>query len=329
MVIKRKSIPYAYECTVGQNYIAFYTGERVILTDKRLNILSETDGLYYVYSGAFSEDETLLLMVSTGWDFYVLNTTDFSMRKWHIRCNHIGNIESIGCFGSNNDVYIPVFNTKTRICELRRYSLADNSYDVLYSSNERRIVDIEKENNKYLIVTDVTSVDDYVYSLIWYDGKSFTEYFVFGFLETLMDAWLDTENRQIFFDGFMGWAAYDYTGKRIVTAQNGKKERLLKLKMLIEDIRLNAENGAELHKLIDAAESRKNADSEYVRTFCCSSDCRYLYIGTTLRLIVINRCNGHMTSKNIEGGVTDIKETAQNFIMVSTWCDADFFEIRD
>jgi len=27
--------------------------------------------------------------------------------------------------------------------------------------------------------------------------------------------------------------------------------------MLIEDIRLNAENGAELHKLIDAAESRK------------------------------------------------------------------------
>ena len=64
--IKASFLSKAQGIILGKKYVVFLTGRRAIITDKQLNVITEIGGLFYVYKGELSPDETKLLLISNG-----------------------------------------------------------------------------------------------------------------------------------------------------------------------------------------------------------------------------------------------------------------------
>lgn len=276
----------------SQKYVIFLTGRRAIIADKKLNILKEIENLFYVYRGSVSPDETKLLLISSGMVFYIVDLNDFSTKRYLVRGKYATNLEGLGCWSfDSNGVYIVVDKLDRKPTELRLYTLdvSENKTIVkLFDQYMPCYMKPVKSLGKYLFI--FYERGDYISNTIfvWFDGQNFTEYLVEdGHVDDVIASVDVLEDEQaIIINGYISNGKYDYTGKR--------------LDYISTDSNING---------IYCGEA--------IQTIKYSADKKYIYVGTSRQLLVINCETGEEKSKPVEYDLSQIEELDDHIILAT------------
>ena len=307
-----------------------FTGKQIIAYDKCMHELNKIDGLQYAYCGLLSPDETKLLVVSSSKHFYVISTTDFASEKRVIRGKNYANLECRGCWSfDGSGIFIPVYNEKQEQSELRVYKADDFSYSCI-DFKKYHILYIYQETTlkKYLIIGQNWDYPEHLHplddmSLMWYDGQIFDTHPIRGFEDALLSVDLLENKHEIYLHGSESSVVCNYSGKNISDSinydiQGVSFEKIFEKFNKREDVRHLAE---------DFRLNRISA-KEYIHVIEYSCDKKYCYIGTSMRLLVINTQTGEQISLDIEYGVQKILELDDGRILISTWSGIKSFIVQ-
>ena len=310
--IKLTNYSRAKSFTIGEKNIFFFTGQRVIICDRELNIIKTIQGLRYVYRGILSPDETNLLMISNAQYFYTLSIPDFTLKKCIVRGVDNCNLEGRGCWSlDGKEVYLPVFNPQKGSSQIRIYK-ADFSYSYIELPRYRVIyINQETLQKQYFILGQDLNLLHHTLndlSFLWYNGKQYFKYPIEDFEDAVLHIDFYESRKEIVIHGSKSSFAYNYQGKRIsnVKIESQKNEIYDLIKLLIND---------NLNKF------------EHIQVVKYSINKKYLYIGTSSRLIIINIKTKEKICKNIEYGVEQISELDNDYILISTWNGIREFKI--
>ena len=176
--IKCTHFSRAYDFTTSEKYIVGCTGRRAKVLDKNLNLVSDIDGLDYVYSARFSPDGKKLLLILNGNGFYTYDMETCQKNKTTVKKPYNYNLEGRGCWSHDGEnLLIPVMNSQNLMSALRCYNSenTDEFCDLLIEKYV--IIDIFKLENsdRYLIIGYPREGKQPNYA-IYYDGEQFEEY---------------------------------------------------------------------------------------------------------------------------------------------------------
>ena len=334
--IKASFLSKAQGIILGKKYVVFLTGRRAIITDKQLNVITEIGGLFYVYKGELSPDETKLLLISNGTVFYVVDLNDFSLKRYAIKGRYVTNLEGIGCWDFNgNNVYILVDMMKKDYTELRSYSVNEGGDKTIVKVfNEYTPVCIKqvKTVNKYLIVFFDRGSEFGRYILMWFDGQTFSEGFLIGDESDDIDAFnvdVIEDEKQIIISGFMSSGRYDYEGKKIADITIDYQYRKSSFMDVFKNIDIiDDQNKKQLSEMVKNLGLDDMSYKEAIKVFRYSHDKKYLYIGTNMRLIIVDCETGEQLSKNVDYDVSQIEELDDHVILVSMDYSVKIYKIQ-
>lgn len=336
--LKKDFLKYAKGFCFSENFSIFCTGQRAFICDKALNPIYTVEKLSYVSHAYVSLDEKSLLLVSNGNIFYLVDLTDFSVKKHTVRGKYSYNLEGRGCWSfDGKSLYINVCNPDTLNSALRRYSLSDDTTYEDMLAEKYWLVSIKaiKELNKYLLIgldrKKAKCDRSDCWSVIWFDGTSFEEWPI-----------EKTDVR----DNLIGYADYEAATNTVILYDQEKTFRCDLQGEIIENISLvtsekvtssfsNALSGLKnitgKHgslKSLSASLGLKNVSVNGINKFCLSSDGKKYYVGTRAGLFITDAETKAVLKKEaVNYGVQNITEISPNVIAVSTWNGVKIFEI--
>lgn len=175
--IKCKHLNHAWDITVSDSYIIACTGRRALVLDRKYQLVQSFDGLDYVYAARVSPDEKQLLLISNGNKFYVADLESGQMRRNTIRAPYNCNLEGYGCWSHDAAaLLIPVMNSKTRTCALRRYDADDLTRYQDFLTKEYHLSKIHRlgDGKTYLLTGRDRHEAKLKETFLYFDGSSFT-----------------------------------------------------------------------------------------------------------------------------------------------------------
>lgn len=309
--------------SVSSKYIFLYTGKKVIILDKQFNYITEISGLEYVYDGYLSPDESKLLMVSTVNKFYIVSLDIFLATKYIVKNKYNGNLEGHGCWSMiGNAVYIPIQNEKSMKSSLRKYYINDNSEYEDFLIEKFWIIHISwvSVKRKYLIIGEDRST--HCWHLIWYDEnkKGFEDYIIQGFEDAIINIDVNEKEGILSILGAESNAQCDFMGEKCSTIDIPLEKQCLDFTDAFKIASLNDVEIEMLHDIPQSLQLHALNVTERINTLHRSIDLKYMYLGTTMGLIMVDVIDMKVVAKvGVEFGVQKIHELCGNMLICSTW----------
>ena len=75
--------------TISKKYMVFPTGKKVLIYERKFQLVREIEGLSYCYKAFISPNEEIVLLVSNSNCFYILSLLTFELSKYTIRGGNI------------------------------------------------------------------------------------------------------------------------------------------------------------------------------------------------------------------------------------------------
>lgn len=328
--VTNKNINYAKRFCVSKKFICLFTGNRVVILDRKLNYIHEVKNLKYAYTGYVSPDESKLLIVSIRNGFYVLSLTDYTLRKCTVGGSYKGNLEGRGCWNMEGGaVYIPVQNRESMKSTLRKYYV-DKDFefeDLLIEKYWIVHVSLCNSLKKYLIVGMDRRTGDQC--LIWYDENDFKEYKIESFDDAIIHVEVNEHDETISIFGAWENVRCDFTGKKVGTFATLPLEPPKKSSKSLTDPSLEVKVRELIKEVVTNLQDSDFDLNDRLNIAVFSSDLKYIYIGTTTYLIIADANSGTiLKSKRIEYGVERISEIEDHIILVSSWTGVKVFKIE-
>lgn len=285
----------AKNIAISKKYLLFTTGKKVLIFDKKFQLIQEIDGLRYCYKAIISPDEKSVLLISNLNHFKILSLNTFEISRHTIKGEYSGNLEGRGCWAfDGNKVLLCVYDEQSMLSALRTYDLENESdysealCDKYWLTN---IMPIDAYNKYLLTGFNRNNHKNY---LIWYDGTIFEEYCLENFDDVIVKTEYDKQNLGITIYGLEKSLLCDYYGNRLEKIAIAGKE--------IE---------------MDNVLSSKNiCDGKYI----CIGTHEYLYCYDV-------KYSQLVFQKKILYGVHDIVEMEDNILLISTWNGIKVFKI--
>ena len=320
--IENRNFRYAKEASISDNYVILYTGQRALILNKSLEVITEIEKLYYVYRGCLSPDETKLLLVSNGNIFYITSMSDKKTTKYSIKPPYEANLEGQGCWSFDGDaVYIPVQNSRSHLSTLRKYDVNNNKFIDLIP-NRFFISRIFKIDNlkKFLLLALDRETD--LWNIVWYDDihNVFAKFPIENFHDAILNAVVDENNKTISLFGMETNVRCDYSGRTPGNIEINLSVENFSFFDTFKNMNISADQKQYINELIVSFKLNNLRKRERINTAITSSDAEYLYIGTTNRFIVMDINKGSVAvEQNIEYGVQSINELSPGTVLLSTW----------
>ena len=121
-LLKLNVLNYVESTKVSTKYVFGFTGSRVKIFNKEMQLIKEIPRLDHVYTGSISPDEKKLLLVSTGNRFYILSLETFELKKYTVCGREDYNLEGRGCWSfDGKEILLCANGCSTGISALRIY----------------------------------------------------------------------------------------------------------------------------------------------------------------------------------------------------------------
>lgn len=334
MKIEKISIPgisRTKTITMSSKYVVMATGRRVLLYNHELQLMHTIQPLEYVYNVYISPDETKLLLISSGNWFYILSLDGYDLRKHTIKGKYKGNLEGEGCWSlDGNSFYIPVSNPNNLMSTLRCYKELGTSYDdyLVEKYSIDAVFAIEEEKKYLLVGFDRNKADEIdslsgCHVLIWYDGKTFEEYYIESYNDTIFNVDYDAKTKSVIIYGHRTTIRCDADGKNVEEINHPEKDLLLKT---------NKEEGEGIsaNEFVKWMDEKNVCLDDKINKICTSLNERIISVTTMKGLYVMSRESGEILYKEkIEFGVQNLVNISDNIFAVSTWNGVKFYKILE
>lgn len=336
--LKNNFLKYAKGFCFSENYSVFCTGRSAFICDRDFRPLYTVEKLSYVYYASISPNEKTLLLVSNSNIFYLVDLNDFSLKKYTVRDKYNDNLEGRGCWSfDGKSLYFNVCNRKTLNSALRRYDLSDDMSFKDLLEEKYWLVSIKpvKELNKYLLIgldrkkamLDRTDC----WSMIWFDGTSFREFYMDVFDDSINNAEYEAATNTVIVYGHAKTFRCDLDGKIIEDMSLADpKPVTASITNAFENVKLEKDGLYKLKQLSDTLKLENISVDDSIYNVSLSSDGRRYYVGTHLGIFVIDaETKAVLCKEAIDYGVQNISEISSDIIAVSTWNGVKIFEIID
>ena len=194
----KKDLRRAEDTIVSNSYVVLFSGRTVSIYNHQLTLLQKLGGFSYVYRGAISPDERLLLCVANDNVFHLVSLADFSVSKHRVRKPYTGSLEGRGCFAHDGaGVYLPVQNDENLLSTLRYYPLHDLAAFTEFLDLQYWIVHVQYAQGAYKPYLAVgLDRGTNQWNLIWWserDGTDAQTYAIKGFDDVIVDVELSKD----------------------------------------------------------------------------------------------------------------------------------------
>lgn len=188
----KKDLQRVEDAIVSNSYVVLLSGRTVSIYNHQLTLLQKLGGFSYVYRGAISPDERLLLCVANDNVFHLVSLADFSVSKHRVRKPYTGSLEGRGCFARDGaGVYLPVQNDENLLSTLRYYPLHDLAAFTDFLDLQYWIVHVQNTQGAYRSYLAVgLDRGTNQWNLIWWserDGTDAEVYAIKGFDDVILD----------------------------------------------------------------------------------------------------------------------------------------------
>lgn len=328
--IEFQNIKNIKDVTLSSKNIVFCTGKRVLIYDKKWQLIHELDNLKYIYKAVFSPDEKKVLLISNQNHFIVVNLDPFLVTKKTIVGKYNGPLSGLGCWGKDsNSIYVCPSRNDNCLSVLRIYDLKDwNLYqDRLVDKYCLTSISFIPQLNKYFLTG--FNYENHGNYIIWLNDDFFEEYRIQNFNDCISHAIYDVNQNCCIIHGLEQTILCDY---------NGRIQQRLTLRDSIttsfSDIFLNfaLENNTiaaiTFFSNILALENTSINDS--INCLILSKNKKYVYIGSNKSFFVLNASSQNLELKiPVEYGVHKIIELTSKTILLITWNGAKIFNFEE
>lgn len=221
----KKDLRYAETYCVTNSYVVLFSGRTVSVYNHQLALLQKLGGFSYVYYGAISPDETVLLCVANDNVFYLVSLADFSLSKHRVSKPYTGSLEGRGCFSCDSTgIYLPVQDDESLLSTMRYYPLQDLSAYTDFLDLQYWIVHVQYAQGPYKPYLAVgLDRKTHQWNLIWWsarDGSDAEVYAIKGFDDVICEVHINENDGTVCILGVQSRVICDRTGNVIGDKKN-------------------------------------------------------------------------------------------------------------
>ena len=334
--IKCKPLERVKKLCISKSYIIGCTGQKAIILDKQLNLVHTVENLNYVYTAQISPDESKLLLISNGNQFYIVDMQTFDVKRVTVKAPYNGNLEGRGCWSfDGKSVWIPLQRRTDYInSTLRRYSIENLSDYQNYLEDKYNLDDILKIDacEKYLLLGYNRKENNKRY-FIYFDGVEFQEFPVD--LSVTMIApttTVDMEKGIVTIASIAGCRQFTLEGKFIRTISHPEpKDKMLCFSDAFRN--LFAYDPDKQNRIKESSIALGIEDisaPDYINMYETSKCRNYIYLASESGFYVLDMKTGNILAfVPEEYGVKSFVEILPGLLALATWTGTKLYRLYD